>query len=257
MFQYIYPRFQSGRILRTGMLEQLRDYPKDYLELMYSGYGNGIITGCGISWEMGKLSVEPGMICYGGRPYVMKRRQTLDCKAEDKRRYLVAAFLEDVEEPGQSVGRGRLVLSEVVPDPSCELEICRFGLQEGARLRTHYENFADYATEYDTVNVIHTPYAAEGESTLHPGLLIRYAEELLEKGPENPYDINFSMNILAGNGRLAMRCVKRYLKARGVEVKNSSNKGVYDGLLHVLKQQSGRTEDCGEGRRKGRGVMLV
>ena len=51
---------------------------------------------------------------------------------------------------------------------SGELEICRFKLQDGARLRCEYQDFEDRSTEYDTLNRIYTPCAALDEPTLLP-----------------------------------------------------------------------------------------
>ncbi|CAH1228384.1 MULTISPECIES: hypothetical protein [Paenibacillus] len=45
MFTHVYPHFQKGRILKTAMLEQLPDYPRDYLELCYRNYANALLPG--------------------------------------------------------------------------------------------------------------------------------------------------------------------------------------------------------------------
>ena len=47
MFCYETPQFKKKRLLRAEMLEQLRDYPRDYLEIMYAGYSDGVLCGCG------------------------------------------------------------------------------------------------------------------------------------------------------------------------------------------------------------------
>ena len=45
MFRYVHPSFQIKHLLQVGMLEQLRDYPKNYLKLIFSGYGNAVPVG--------------------------------------------------------------------------------------------------------------------------------------------------------------------------------------------------------------------
>ena len=162
MFRYVHPSFQIKHLLQVEMLEQLRDYPKNYLKLIFSGYGNGIVRGCGISWNNNKLTIEPGIIYYNHNLYMMNERYLLECWPENEKRYLKIEFMEEIQEPNQTVGMGRIKLSRDKADPSCELELCRFILQEGARLRNRYENFEDYSTEYDTINLIHVPYAAKG-----------------------------------------------------------------------------------------------
>lgn len=256
MFRYVHPCFQIKHVLQVEMLEQLRDYPKNFLELMFSGYENGIVTGCGLSWNNDKLTVEPGIIYYNYNLYLMKECHVLECRHESERQYLKVEFLEEMQEPNQTVGMGRLILSKVKADPACELELGRFLLQEGARLRSQYENFEDYATNYDTINLIHVPYAAKGEAALHPGILKQFAKEALQNGWNNPYDISFLMNILALDGNIARDCIKEYLNARGVQLKNTDNKTLYEGLLHMLKGNGSSWNREGEQKRE-RSILMI
>ena len=130
MFRYVHPSFQIKHLLQVEMLEQLRDYPKNYLKLIFSGYGNGIVRGCGISWNNNKLTIEPGIIYYNHNLYMMNERYLLECWPENEKRYLKIEFMEEIQEPNQTVGMGRIKLSRDKADPSCELELCRFILQE-------------------------------------------------------------------------------------------------------------------------------
>lgn len=256
MFRYVYPSFQLKHLLRVEMLEQLRDYPKNYLELMFSGYGNGIVRGCGISWNNNKLTIEPGIIYYNNNLYMLNERYLLECRPENEKRYLKIEFMEEIQEPNQTVGMGRIKLSRDKADPSCELELCRFLLQEGARLRNRYENFEDYSTEYDTINLIHVPYAAKGESSLHPGILKQFAKEALQTERNNPYDISFSMNILALDGSISKNCIKEYLHACGSQLKNTDNQTLYEGLLYMLKGNGENWSREGE-QKRGRGILMI
>ena len=256
MFRYVHPSFQIKHLLQVEMLEQLRDYPKNYLKLIFSGYGNGIVRGCGISWNNNKLTIEPGIIYYNHNLYMMNERYLLECWPENEKRYLKIEFMEEIQEPNQTVGMGRIKLSRDKADPSCELELCRFILQEGARLRNRYENFEDYSTEYDTINLIHVPYAAKGESSLQPGILKQFAKEALQKERNNPYDISFSMNILALDGSISRSCIKEYLHARGLQLKNTENQTLYEGLLHILKANDGNWSREGEHER-GRSILMI
>ena len=89
MFQYVYPQFEKKRLLRVEMLDQLRDYPKDYLQLSYQGYSDGIVSGCKVSWDEGRLTLLPGIVWKGGNLYFMKEPYTVDCQAENQVRYLL------------------------------------------------------------------------------------------------------------------------------------------------------------------------
>ena len=93
MFCYETPQFKKKRLLRAEMLEQLRDYPRDYLEIMYAGYSDGVLCGCGLVWNEDRITVEPGMILHKNKLYFMKDPLHLECPAEDRIRYVKVQFL--------------------------------------------------------------------------------------------------------------------------------------------------------------------
>lgn len=253
MFRYREPQFEKKRLLRIEMLEQLRDYPRDYLRIRYQGYSDGILCGCGIRWEDGMLTVAPGILRHGGRFYFMEKPHSMECGVDDRMRYVKVRFLEDTREGGMLCAGTDILLDEAKPEPERETELCRFRLQEGARLRTVYENFEDYSTQFDTVNIIHAPYASEGKHTLQPDILKCFARELLKQGGCDAWDISFAMNIMAGEGMVARECICLYLEAKsGALGDTGGNETLYAGLLNVLKEQGsgGRMRGYSGGRTK-------
>lgn len=95
-------------------------------------------------------------------------------------------FAADETGSDMTTSHSELVLDEETTCASGELELARFKLKEGARLRRDYQTFADLATEFNTLHVIHTPYAAEEASTLSPVVMKDYAERLLRTGTSDP-----------------------------------------------------------------------
>lgn len=55
MFRYEYPIFEHKNLLKKSMLDELRDYPLSLSRMYFSGYGDGILEGCALSWEPGVL----------------------------------------------------------------------------------------------------------------------------------------------------------------------------------------------------------
>ena len=51
MFRYEYPIFEHKNLLKKSMLDELRDYPLSLSRMYFSGYGDGILEGCALSWE--------------------------------------------------------------------------------------------------------------------------------------------------------------------------------------------------------------
>lgn len=225
MFCYEMPQFEKKCLLRAEMLEQLRDFPRDYLEIMYSGYSDGILCGCVPGWNQGKLTVEPGILRYNGKLYFLKKPFQTVCEAQDKIRYLKVQFKVPVRENGKVVGKTKIYLDDTKPDPVNEIELCQFRLQEGARLRETYENFADCITEFDTIQLIDVPWASSGKPTLHPKILRQYAVEILKKKDGNVIDIGFALDILSNRGIMPEEAVRFYIDMRTESNTETGNKG--------------------------------
>ena len=256
MFHYEEPKFKKKRLLRVEMLEQLRDYPRNYLDISFQGYSDGIVSGCQISWDAKRLTIEPGILYYAKKLYFMEQAYHLDCDFEDRVRYLKVQFLAELQEEGKVERKTRILLDEKKPDSACEMELCHFRLQEGARLRHGYESFEDYATEYDTINLIQVPYASYGQPTLHPNIMKQFAKEILQMKSQDYYDISFAMNVMANEGKVSADFICSYLQARvGIEVREG-NQALYEGLREVLKLQTSGQSHKKEQEKGKRQVML-
>lgn len=258
MFQYDYPQFEKKRLLRVEMLDKLRDYPKNFLDLWFQDYGDGVVSGCDITWDDGRLTISSGMVIWKKNLYFMEQPFVMECRAEDKVRYLKVQFLAEIREAGKITGNTRIFLEDKKPDPACEMELCRFRLQEGARLRDSHENLQDYSTEFDTVNLIHQPYGAAGESTLNPRIIRQFSREMLKSRSSDPYDISFSAAALGNHGHITAELIREYLSCRlGDEYGEKGNAAVYRGLLEILRTQKSGEVKRGQGSQGKRGMMLL
>ncbi len=241
MFYYEVPQFEKKRLLRTEMLEQIRDFPRDYLEILYAGYSDGVLHGCALRWIENRLVIGPGILRYHKHLYLMKETFEMKCENQDKIRYLKAQFQTPVKENGSLTGKAVICLDNIAPDPAYEIELCRFRLQEGARLRYMYENFADCITEFDTIHLVHVPWASPGKPSLHPIILKQFAVELLKKRDKDPLDNSFAIDILANNGIMAEDAVRMYIDTRIGNKAGKGNEGLYHGLMEILKNRRGES----------------
>lgn len=237
MFRYEYPIFEHKNLLKKNMLDELRDYPLSLSKMYFGEYGDGIMQGCALSWENDVLSLNPGLIHYGGNIYRMEKPYSLACPATGQLAYLKVHFATIDYERGRQGGVGEILLSDEPPE-SGEMELGRFQLQEGARLRTTYENFEDYQTKYDTVNRIHVPYMQVDRAGLWPQLLKVYALELLETGTTDVHDVSFAMTLLGAGGHISHECVAWYVqKATGIHLETITNGCFYRAFLKILKDR--------------------
>ena len=61
-----YPLFAARRILRKERLWDIRDYSYMGWQLHYADYSDGLLNGCRIRAQEGKLIIEKGMIHFHG-----------------------------------------------------------------------------------------------------------------------------------------------------------------------------------------------
>jgi len=236
MFRNIYPVFEAKKVLKKEMLENLRDYPRTLFDIQYQEYSDGILYGCRLEATETELTVLPGILLYKGIPYFMEKPYVVSCEAQGKLTYLKVCFTDKEAGIGQEEYHGRIYLDGQVPDAERELEIGRFKLQPGARLRTEYVDFGDYATEFDTVNRIYVLYAAPGHSVIWLQILRGFAGEMMRRGLRDPWDCAFVMGCMQMQEAVPYDAVRAYLNVKLGQEKEYTNEQIYHALLRILRE---------------------
>lgn len=246
------PVFKDAHILRKSMLEALSDYAYLSGKLLYTGYGDGILAGCELTTTKEKIILNEGVLFYKGEMLFIKEPAEVPYFPTNTATALKLFISEPKEEKSLVYREMEVKLTEA--GSSFEgMELCRFKLQEGARLRYEYQDFFDRDTEFDTLNRVHAPYATEGGSALSPEITRAFAKEMLAIKGLPTEDVQFSLQLLgrerpADNGMLAA-----YIGWReGKELKGQSNREIFSGLARILKKagSGGGWEEDSPGRKK-------
>lgn len=248
MFENKYPLFNSGRLLKTDMLEELRDFPRDFLDAQFKGYSDGIISGCDIEVSDNYIKLSKGIIKFGNVIYVLKEENQIEYTCSNILMSLKVKFLPEAEDFDFRINHTEIHLNKKIEIESDEMEVCRFKLRVGAKLRVEHVDFTDLNTEYDTVNTIYAPYAAYGQSSLNPEILRRFGSELLECNLSEAWDISFAMMCIQSKEAIQREIIVSYLVYKlNIEIKDYSNEELYDYLLKVLNGM--KDTASGHGRR--------
>ncbi|WP_129599949.1 hypothetical protein [Anaerophilus nitritogenes] len=237
MFVSKSPIFGRGRILKIEMLEHVRDFSKDMIKLHLHGYSNGILTGCRLLINDDYIIIQPGMIYFDEEIYILKENYTIPYVHTNETAILKVKFIgENSNKDFVSHGTQILIDSDIHIYED-EIELCRFKLKEGAKLRNNYVNFEDLITEYNTLNIIHTPFAAYRNSTLSPYVLNYFAKEAFQHKLSNPLDISFCMQCLKNEESMSKELILNYIAARlEIDYKDYSNEKLYKFLVEILHQ---------------------
>lgn len=254
MFENRYPLFNSGRLLKIEMLDELRDFPREFFDAHFKGYSDGIICGCDLEVSDNYICIRKGVIKHQDTLYILKDEEKISYECNNKLMILKAKFLPEILDSDFKIHSTEISLTEGLELRENEIEICRFKLRNGAKLRINHLDFNDLSTEYDTVNTINAPYSAYGDISLSPEILRRFGIELLELNLSEPWDIAFAMICVQSKEAIQKEIIISYLINKfNIERKNYSNEELYNFLLNVLnsvKNGQGSNIHKGSGRFK-------
>lgn len=257
MFQNIYPVFEKKRLLKMEMLKNLRDYPRELFELFYQGYSNGIITGVNLSIADDYLLISPGILYWDEIPYFLSEEWKLSYEATEKPSYLKVKFLEKLQGAEKQEYLTEIYIDDRPVNQKRELELCRFKLQKGARLRAEYTDFFDYSTEFDTINRIHVSFASAGKGTIWPEILKTFARTLMGYPIKSSWDYAFCLNCLHLDRAMHFEELNRYLGLRLQEKQTDyENQEIFEALGRIL-HEAAETNWMPEKSRSSQKKMLL
>ena len=250
------PIFPPGP-LKKEMLMNLRDSALDEQNIRYHEYTDGIVVGCGLVEENMKIGLWGGIVKFAGRLYKLKEKELVPYRPTDDWTLLKLRFAPKTKHAEYDHYEAELALDADAGIKPNEMEIGRFKLKKGSRLRTEYEDFWDMATEYDTVNLIHVRQAARRMPTLSPAITVHFAREAFRYADADPMDASFCTACLASGEPVGRELITRYVCARlGLEYQDMCNARLHGSLAEVLDLISGRArKDKGRGHQDG--VLLI
>lgn len=240
MFENIYPKFEKKQLLKIEMLSNLRDYPRALFEIMFQNYCSGVLAGTNLSVTDHAITISPGVLYWMGVPYVMRMEHSLPYEATGETSYLKVKFLDIQQSTEQQAYLTQVYINAEPAKDGQELELARYKLQKGARLRTEYTDYFDYNTEFDTLNRIHMPYASVRKSTIWPDITKTFARTMLRYPVKNPIDSSFCLTCLQDDRGIASEMICQYLNIRLDDNKDTySNYEIYQALGTIIAEQSG------------------
>ncbi len=258
MFENKYPLFRSGRLLKIEMLEELRNFPREFFDAQLKGYSNGIISGCHIEVSDNYIKILKGIIKYDDVIYLLKEDSQIEYVCNNTLMALKVKVLPQIEDSDFKINSTEIYLTENLESEVNEIELCRFKLRIGAKLRIKHVDFIDLSTEYDTVNTINAPYAAYGENSLNPEILRRFGRELLECNLSEAWDISFAMTCVQSKDTIQKEIIISYLIYKlNIPMKAYTNEEIYYYLLDVLKNmRDGKSINGKNGGSKFKKILI-
>ncbi len=246
------PVFNDIHILRKSMLEALSDQAFLANQLLYQGYGDGILSGCKLTTTMDTIILNQGVLFLKEQMFLIKEPIGIHYSPTNTTMVLKIKLSEQIQDGNFLYRELELMLTEQQERLELELELCRFKLQEGARLRHEYQDFEDRSTEFDTINTIHSPFSAKGGSTLSPEILQNFSMDMLSEKGLSEMDRCVCLQLLSQDRPVSRQMLVAYLEGRnGKIMEDTSNYAIYAGLVRILKEvREGRQRQSDKTDRK-------
>lgn len=236
MLEIKYPYFNKGRILKKEMLENLRDFPRDILEVQYEDFTDGIICGFTPSVDKNTITFSKGITKYNNMVYVVQNPIFVQYNETETDVMIKLNFYDEIQDKDYKTAYVDIEIDDNMKILDNQQELGRFKLKKGAYLRSHYKDFYDFTTEYNTINIVHTLYAAREEKTISSIILKYFAKEVLGLKTQSSIDISFCFLCL-NNERIEREVILQYLSYKlEKEVINLSNIEIHRELTKILEQ---------------------
>lgn len=249
------PVFAGRRILKKESLWDIRDYTYAGWQLYYADYTDGLLKGCEIHAEDGRLVIGKGMLKFHDFIYLLMEEEEVAYQPKNRWQVLKAEFLEDDTNLDYKAYRVRFFLDEELELGENQMEMCRFYLREGSTLRDSYKNFADMSTEYDTVNLICATVA--GEKTLHPVVVKQFGEEIWNAKEKETSDFAFSYMIASSKGKIERQSIIRYLQDKGRKESEKILSEWDNNMIYAEMERILRHRGTGHGKGYDRKMIYV
>jgi len=243
MFQTVESAFERHGVLRAQALNDGINGTIKILEQLYAGYSDGVLKDIEIEQESDSIIIKGGVVIYQGKLYYLEKEFQIQLRQNNKRQILKIRFLEVQNKDGLKKWTTDVVLDENDIVRSNEMEICRFQHQPGAKLYSANGNFKEYATEYNMINIINTPFAACGQSTVSVGITMAFSEELMKKELKDPFDIAFCLECQRGQA-VQRKSIIHYIGYKlNMNKTEMSNQEIYAYLAKILESGDSRVTE--------------
>ncbi len=187
-----FPSFNQGSVLKQKMLEALRDFPHTALDVIFSDYGEGIISGFDVKPTADNFfQVSPGFLKINDKVCILTEALSIEQKAG--KHYVYISLHKNDDPDGTDV-----VLH---CDQTDETDVEKFELFRyimNAEMFVYKDVDELFNSPMNRINQLFCKYSVIGGTTLHPYYFQLFANAVLESSDASQNDIAFAYQCLNG-----------------------------------------------------------
>lgn len=229
------PIFNKGEIIDKEMLDLLRDNPMNLINTIYGALSDGVICGMDIVSEDDFILVKNGMFKFAGELYFFGEEKRIAIP-EEEGKFNLKIFFEEEHIKNKKIEKNfDVYLCKDNEIREREFFLGEFLKQPGTYLRYPKDNFQDFGTNYNMINIINQKKACSHLlGTLNQKIVEAFGRELLKKDNLSSMDENFAM--LCINDSVKRESITAYISYKSkVEAREYENSEIYEGLKDILE----------------------
>lgn len=243
MAKNIYPLFERNRIMKKEFLWALRDYSYGFMRLEYEKYADGIIEGLAIDVTGDAIRIGTGIVKYKNNIILFEKPEIVPYEPTERYAALKLKMKQEKISEDYILNSAEPFLDDDLERKQDEIEICRFKLKAGSRLRSSYIAFYDIETEFDTINLVNATWSAIEKPSFCPVITRYFAKEAINCKLENPRDAFFCAMCLNTTKAIAPEVIAGYIREKlEIEEPVFTNQQIFAHLEMILRNIQDGTE---------------
>ena len=212
--------FPHGAMLTSAMLREIYNYPREFFNLLYQGYGDGIICGLDYFIQDKNLILTSGVIRLDGEFYFLSQDVNISALVKknnleiDHKYYICLSRLSAQKEDCLTENNLTVTFSESEIFPT--LGQFYFSSYDAFNLPKLDEGAEPFGNIFrpSVLNLADVPVVEKGGATFHP-LLFRLVQKFLAgKEFKTPFDYSI-LTQLQTTGVISTQTIKSYVAEEG------------------------------------------
>ena len=230
-------RFERRSILTARQLRAIEKFPREFLRLMYSDYGDGIISGMDFIERDDEIFLTEGLVKLGDEIFFaaeVNLSELMTGKAVGKRYRFVLG--EPQRSAYENVITEKISLEVRELDEVGGLEFGRFKAGLIHLPAVDAEDLFEEFTRASRLNLLHVPLAVRGGVTFHPIIFRAILWRLEHK--KNPAPVDHALMIrLADVGAVSMHALKIFVEGKDVAWRDDSRENIFKSVLEAVDKE--------------------
>ncbi|MBD3879425.1 MAG: hypothetical protein SR1Q5_07055 [Quinella sp. 1Q5] len=230
-------RFERRSILTATQLRAIEKFPREFLRLMYSDYGDGIISGMDFIERDDEIFLTEGLLKLGDKIFIAEEinlSELMTGTAGGKRYKFVLGAPQRTVYENVITEKISLSVRELGKDGGLEFGQFRAGLVQLPSVNA--EDLFEEFTRASRLNLLHVPFAVRGGVTFHPIIFRAILRRLEHKKNRAPIDSALMIR-LADVGAVSMHALKIFVEGKGVTWLDDSRENIFNAVIEAVDKE--------------------